>query len=68
MGSKSIRNFCKAEDISPATFYEMQREGKAPRVRTLGPSWPQKRLITDEDAAEWRNNLPVAPPPQPKSA
>jgi predicted site-specific integrase-resolvase len=58
MGSSSILKFCRDNDISRAFFYKQQAKGRMPVVRKVGA----RRIITDEDAAEWRRNLPVASP------
>jgi hypothetical protein len=55
MAASTISEFCEQHRISVAFFYELQAVGRAPRVRALGK---QKRIITDEDAAEWRRTLP----------
>jgi predicted DNA-binding transcriptional regulator AlpA len=46
----SIRSFCLVYDISPATFFRMQREGWGPKVMKIG----HKSLISMEAADEWR--------------
>jgi hypothetical protein len=56
MGASTIEQFCNRHQISVAFFYELLQAGKGPRVRAVGK---QKRIITDEDAAEWRRTLPL---------
>jgi predicted DNA-binding transcriptional regulator AlpA len=46
----SIAAFCAAHAISRATFYNLQKEGKAPRLMHVG----SRRLISREAAAQWR--------------
>jgi hypothetical protein len=53
MGASTIPEFCKRHKFSVALFYKLR--GKMPRVREVGG----RRIITDEDAAEWRQTLPV---------
>jgi hypothetical protein len=56
-GASTILDFCYQHRISPAFFYELKRDGKAPRITHLGP---QKQIITDEDAAAWRKAMAEA--------
>jgi hypothetical protein len=49
----SIPTFCKAHGISPATFYNLRKRGKAPRTLLVG----RRRLVSDEAAAEWRRAM-----------
>ena len=49
----SIGEFCEAHRISRAFFYELVKEGKAPRLICLG----RRRLISAESAAEWRKRM-----------
>jgi hypothetical protein len=51
-GASTIPEFCKQHNISVALFYKLR--SKMPRVREVGA----RRIITDEDAAEWRRTLP----------
>jgi len=46
----TIPEFCAAHRISRAFFYELAKQGKAPRVTSLGA----RRIIFAEDAAAWR--------------
>jgi predicted DNA-binding transcriptional regulator AlpA len=46
----TITEFCKAHKISRAFFYDLQRDGFAPRVMRLGT----RRLISVEEAKRWR--------------
>jgi hypothetical protein len=53
----TIREFCEAHRISQAFFYENQKdEQRRVRVTNLGA----RRIITDEDAAEWRRRMSEA--------
>jgi hypothetical protein len=54
--ASSIPRFCEDHDISRAFFYLLLKQGKAPRVTRLGA----RRLITDEDATEWRKRMSEA--------
>lgn len=49
----SIDEFCKSHDISRTTFFQLERDGKAPRSMKVG----RRRLITTEAAAEWRARM-----------
>lgn len=50
----SIEGFCRKHGISVAYYYELRKEGLAPREVTIG----RRILITKEDAAAWRASLP----------
>ena len=50
-GASTVLDFCHQHRISLAFFYELKKDGKAPRITRLGS---QKQIITDEDAAAWR--------------
>jgi predicted DNA-binding transcriptional regulator AlpA len=52
----SITDFCEAHSISRTTFYLLQKEGKAPRVMSVG----NRRLISQEAAADWRRECEAA--------
>jgi predicted DNA-binding transcriptional regulator AlpA len=47
----SIREFCRQHNMSAATYYRLQREGRAPDVMRLGP---KKVLISNAAAERWR--------------
>jgi len=49
--SESREEFCDSEGISLRKYYELKRDGKAPREMELGP---QLHRITPEAKAEWR--------------
>lgn len=49
----SVNKFCKAHNISRGTFYNLRKQGKGPKVITLG----RLVLISKEAAAEWRKNM-----------
>jgi hypothetical protein len=51
--ASSIDAFCKAHDISRATFYNLKKLGKAPRSLIVG----RRRLISTEAAAAWRRAM-----------
>ena len=50
----SIEMFCRKHGISVAYYYELRKDGLAPREVTIG----RRILITKEDAARWRATLP----------
>ena len=52
----SIAEFCEAHDLCRATFYNLEKIGKAPRIMQVG----KRRLISQEAAAEWRRDREVA--------
>jgi hypothetical protein len=54
--ASSIEQFCKDHDISRATFYNLKKAGKTPRLMHVGA----RVLISDEAAAEWRAAMTVA--------
>jgi predicted DNA-binding transcriptional regulator AlpA len=54
--ASSIEQFCKDHGISRATFYNLKKTGKTPRLMHVGT----RVLITDEAAAEWRAAMTVA--------
>jgi hypothetical protein len=49
----SISTFCRENAISPATFYNLRKRGKAPRTLLVG----RRRLVSREAAAEWRRAM-----------
>lgn len=49
----SIEAFCKAHHISRATYYNLAKEGRGPRLMKVG----RKPLISAEAAAEWRRRM-----------
>jgi predicted DNA-binding transcriptional regulator AlpA len=52
----SIDEFCKLHGISRATYYNLKKEGKAPREMAVNA----RRLISDESAAAWRHQMETA--------
>jgi hypothetical protein len=50
----SIEMFCRKHGFSVAYYYELRKDGLAPREVTIG----RRILITKEDAAAWRAALP----------
>src|SRR5262245_23665775 len=55
----SVEEFCASVGISVSYFYELQKEGKAPRAMLLGV----RRIISIEEAERWcreRTTSPVA--------
>lgn len=49
----SIPEFCQSHGISVATFYNLAKDGKSPRVMCVGA----RRLISEEAATEWRRTM-----------
>jgi predicted DNA-binding transcriptional regulator AlpA len=49
----SVSGFCKAHHIARSFFYQLLREGRAPRVTKLG----RRTFVTREAAAEWRRRI-----------
>jgi predicted DNA-binding transcriptional regulator AlpA len=45
----SIGGFCKRHGISRATFFNLRRAGKAPRVTAIG----SRRVISEDAEREW---------------
>lgn len=52
----SIPEFCAVHGFSPAFYFNLQKEGKGPRVLRVG----KRVLITREAAAEWRQQREAA--------
>ena len=48
--ASTIPDFCADHSISRTHFYELAKQGKAPRLIKLG----RRTLISAESAAEWR--------------
>jgi hypothetical protein len=46
----TIREFCEAHRISQAFYYDLRRDGLAPREMMIGA----RRVISAEAAADWR--------------
>lgn len=49
----SISEFCQLHGLGRTTYYQMEREGKAPRVMRVG----KRVLISAEAAADWRSAM-----------
>ena len=49
----SIEVFCKAHNISRASYYNLAKEGRGPKLMRVG----SKPLISAEAAAEWRKKM-----------
>jgi len=54
--ASSIEQFCSDHGISRATFYNLLKAGKAPRIMRVGA----RRLVSEEAAAEWRQAMTAA--------
>lgn len=52
----SVEAFCQVHAISRSSFYELKREGLAPRVMKIG----RRTLISAEAAADWRRAMEKA--------
>ena len=52
----TIDEFCQAHGISRATFYNLQKHNRAPRVMHVGA----RRLVSEAAAAEWREQMESA--------
>jgi hypothetical protein len=57
MASKSIPQWCKDRGFSRSFFYVLDQQGRAPKTRYVNT----RRIITDEDDAEWERSLPDKP-------
>jgi excisionase family DNA binding protein len=60
MQTLSVAEFCRQHGISRGLFYNLLREGRAPRVMKVG----RRTLISYEAAEEWRRKLEL--PAQPR--
>ena len=49
----TISQFCEAHNLSRAFFYNLKKQGLAPKIVELGG----KRLVTREAAEAWRAEL-----------
>lgn len=49
----SVDQFCKIHNISRAKFYQMLKEGTAPRIMKVG----KRTLISNEAAQKWRSDI-----------
>lgn len=49
----SIADFCKQHSISRNLFYNLKKQGLAPKIITAG----KRQLISIESAAEWRRKM-----------
>jgi hypothetical protein len=54
--ASTIEEFCVEHRFSRAFFYKLKKQGKAPRVTTIG----SRRIITVEDATAWREAMAEA--------
>ena len=51
--AQTVDEFCQAHRICRATFYNLQKLGRAPRVMKVGA----RTLISKEAAADWRRRM-----------
>ena len=51
----SIEQFCKRHNLCRATFYNLEKAGRAPHVMKVGA----RKLISAEAAAAWRRQMEV---------
>ncbi|CAN7528573.1 helix-turn-helix domain-containing protein [Variovorax paradoxus] len=49
----TVPQFCEGHNISRTHFYELIKQGKAPRLMKVG----RRTLISQEAAAEWRRRI-----------
>jgi hypothetical protein len=49
----TIREFCALHALSPPMFYQMEKQGRTPKVIYVGTH----KRITAEAAAEWRKKM-----------
>ena len=49
----TVAEFCESHRLSRSTFYELLKEGRAPKTMQIG----RRRLISSEAAAEWRAKI-----------
>jgi len=49
----TIPQFCDGHNISRTHFYELIKQGRAPRLMKVG----RRTLISQEAAAEWRRRM-----------
>lgn len=54
--ASTIPQFCADHSISRTHFYELAKQGKAPRLIKLG----RRTLISVEAAADWRRSMEAA--------
>ena len=53
MQSQSVKAFCKSNGISRSLFYNLKKNGKAPRMMKIG----RRTLISVEAASDWRKAM-----------
>jgi predicted DNA-binding transcriptional regulator AlpA len=46
----TVKEWCAAYGICPATFYNLQKRGEGPRIKKVG----SRSIVTDDADAEWR--------------
>ena len=51
--ASTIPQFCDGHNISRTHFYQLIKDGKAPRLMKVG----RRTLISQEAAAEWRKRM-----------
>ncbi len=49
----SVIKFCKAHNISRSMYYKLRKQGQGPKLMKVG----RRRLISDESAAKWRQQM-----------
>jgi predicted DNA-binding transcriptional regulator AlpA len=52
----TVDEFCQQHGIGRATFYNLRRDGRGPKVIKLG-GITSRSLISFEAAAEWRSRM-----------
>jgi hypothetical protein len=51
--AQTINEFCEDNRICRATYYNLRKSGRGPKIIKIGA----KTIITDENAAEWRARM-----------
>ena len=51
--ASTVPQFCDGHNISRTHFYELVKQGKAPRLMKVG----RRTLISHEAAADWRRRI-----------
>ena len=59
-----VNSFCASHKISRATFYQLVKSGKGPRLTKIG----KRTLISKESAADWRHRMEAVTASAPEAA
>lgn len=60
----TVPQFCDGHNISRTHFYELIKQGKAPRLMKVG----RRTLISQEAAADWRRRIEAETAGEPVTA